>query len=103
MTQQLSLALPSQVLHSFLHSFTMVSHDSLTSQEVYLLPLTDSGAPNVPGEYIYLKAPTNPAYIVRFEIEGTSSICRQGSLWVNIPEPGKAFRRNEFRRYQWVT
>lgn len=81
----------------------MVAQDDLSSQEVYLLPLTDGGAPDVPREYIYLKAPTKPAYNVRFEIEGTSSICRQGSLWVNIPELGKQFRRDDFRRYEWVT
>ena len=75
---------------------------TFASQEVYSLPLNDYGVPDVPGQYIYLKAPTNPAYVVRFEIEGTSSICQQGSLWVNIPEPGKSFRRKEFRRYEWV-
>ena len=29
------------------------------SRQVYLLPLTDLGAPNVPNEYIYLPAPTD--------------------------------------------
>lgn len=81
----------------------MVAQDYLTSQEVHLLPLSDDGAPNVSGEYIYLKAPTDPAYLIRFEIEGTSSICRQGCLWINIPEPGKPFRRDVFRKYEWVT
>jgi len=72
-----------------------------TSQEtVFLLPLTDSGAPNVPGTYIYLPPPTEPAYCVRFQIEGTSSICRQGSLWVNIPEKGKKFSRGHYREYK---
>jgi len=80
----------------------MAARIDLASQEVYLLPLSDDGAPNVPGQYIYLKAPTDPAYIVRFEIEGTSSICRQGNLWVNIPEPGTPFHRHQFRRYEWV-
>ncbi|KAI9814789.1 MAG: hypothetical protein M1827_003055 [Pycnora praestabilis] len=51
-----------------------------TSHEVYLLPLTDEGAPDVPGTYIYLPPPTNPPYVVRFAIHGTSSICRKGSL-----------------------
>ena len=72
------------------------------AQDVFLLPLTDDGAPNVPNQYIFLKAPTSPAYVVRFEIEGTSSICRQGSLWVNIPEPDGVFRRDYFREYKWV-
>ncbi|EHY51845.1 Glycogen debranching enzyme [Exophiala dermatitidis] len=70
------------------------------TRQVYFLPLTDAGAPDVPHEYIYLPAPTDPAYYLRFAIEGTSSICRQGSLWVNIPEPGQAFDRNHFREYK---
>ncbi|KAL6716152.1 bifunctional 4-alpha-glucanotransferase/amylo-alpha-1,6-glucosidase [Lecanora helva] len=78
----------------------MTALDTLTSHEVFLLPLTDDGTPDVSMQYIYLKAPTNPPYVVRFEIEGTSSICRQGSLWVNIPEPGERFRREHFRRYE---
>ena len=80
----------------------MANQDAKPSQEVYLLPLSDHGAPLVPDEYIYLKAPTNPNYILRFQIEGTSSICRQGSLWVNIPEPGQPFQRDRFRKYEWV-
>ena len=72
----------------------------MTLQEVYLLPLTDGGAPDVPGRYIYLPPPTEPAYVVRFAIEGTSSICRQGSLWVNIPLEGEPFRRHQFREYK---
>jgi glycogen debranching enzyme len=76
-----------------------------TSQEIHLVPLTDDGAPNVPGghEYLYMPAPSDPAYVIRFEIEGTSSICRQGSLWVNIPEAGKPFNRHSFREFKWVT
>ena len=80
----------------------MVSSTATASQEVYLLPLDDNGVPQVPRQYIYLKAPTSPAYIVRFEIEGTSSICREGSLWVNIPEAGKPFHREVFRSYKLV-
>ena len=72
----------------------------MASQEVYLLPLVDDGAPDVPGRYIYLPPPSEPAYVVRFAIEGTSSICRQGSLWVNIPASGEGFRRNNFREYK---
>ena len=67
---------------------------------VYLLPLTDNGAPDVPNEYICLPAPTDPAYSLRFAIEGTSSICRQGSLWVNIPADGKEFDRAKYREYK---
>ena len=72
----------------------------MASQEVYLLPLTDRGSPDVPGGYIYLPPPTNPPYLVRFAIEGTSSICRQGSLWVNMPAVGNQFDRRNFREYK---
>ncbi|KAI9715764.1 MAG: hypothetical protein M1812_005763 [Candelaria pacifica] len=77
----------------------MASQAPRTSHEVYLLPLTDLGAPDVPGQYIYLPPPTDPAYVVRFAIEGTSSICRQGSLWVSVPAKGKEFDRNTFREF----
>jgi glycogen debranching enzyme len=70
------------------------------SQAVYLLPLTDAGAPDVPGTYIYLPPPTSPAYSVRFQIQGTSSICREGSLWVNIPAKGEEFKRSHYREYK---
>ena len=73
-----------------------------TSPEVYLLPLTDDGAPDVPGGYIYLPPPSDPAYAVRFAIEGTSSICRQGSLWVNIPKAGMDFRRDKYHEYKSI-
>lgn len=71
-----------------------------STRQVYFLPLTDAGAPDVPNEYIYLPAPTDPPYYLRFAIEGASSICRQGSLWVNFPEPGQIFDRNRFREYK---
>lgn len=74
----------------------------MSVQEVFLLPLNDEGAPDVPGKYIYLPQPSNPPYVIRFAIEGTSSICRQGSLWVNIPPYGEAFQRDLFREYKWV-
>ncbi|KAI1497217.1 glycogen debranching enzyme [Biscogniauxia marginata] len=75
---------------------------TITSNEVYLLPLKDNGAPDVPGEYIYFATPSSDPVTVRFTIEGTSSICRQGSLWVNIPERGAEFHRNKFREYKLV-
>lgn len=71
-----------------------------SAQNVYLLPLTDGGAPDVPGGYIYLPPPTDPAYIVRFSIDGTSSIAREGSLWVNIPGQGEQFERANYREYK---
>jgi len=74
------------------------------TQTVYLLPLTDDGAPDVPGghQYIHLPPPSEPVYNLRFQIEGASSICRQGSLWVNHPEKGKQFNRNTFKEYKSV-
>jgi len=76
---------------------------TVTSNEVYLLPLKDNGAPDVPGEYIYLATRSSEPITVRFTIEGTSSICRQGSLWVNIPEHGSEFQRDAFREFKYVT
>lgn len=70
---------------------------TMTSSEVYLLPLNDDGSPQVAGEYIYLAPRYGDPITVRFAIEGTSSICRHGSLWVNIPEKGNEFRRYKFR------
>ncbi|KAL8671009.1 MAG: hypothetical protein Q9168_004480 [Polycauliona sp. 1 TL-2023] len=78
----------------------MASISPPSSQEVYYLPLNDAGHPDVPGGYIYLPAPTNPVYIVRFAIEGTSSICREGSLWVNIPKKGDKFDRHAFHEFK---
>lgn len=70
------------------------------SRTIYKLPLTDTGAPDVPNQYVYLPAPTTPPYHLRFAIEGTSSICREGSLWVNIPLEGEEFNRSKFRQYK---
>lgn len=74
----------------------------MTSNEVYILPLKDDGAPDVAGEYIYLATRSSEPITIRFTIEGTSSICRQGSLWVNIPEHGSEFHRNSFREFKLV-
>jgi glycogen debranching enzyme len=73
---------------------------TMVSNEVYLLPLKDDGSPDVAGGYIYLTPTTTAPIIVRFEIEGTSSICRHGSLWVNIPEEGAEFHREKFREFK---
>jgi glycogen debranching enzyme len=70
------------------------------SKEVYLLPLLDNGAPDVPGGYIYLEPKSTAPITIRFAIEGTSSICRHGSLWVNVSEPGKPFARDVFREFK---
>lgn len=73
---------------------------TMISDEVYLLPLKDNGAPDVPGEYVYLAPRSQEPVTIRFTIEGTSSICRQGSLWVNIPEQGSEFQRQSFREFK---
>ena len=73
---------------------------TMTSNEVYLLPLNDDGSPQVAGEYIYLAPRYGDPIIIRFAIEGTSSICRHGSLWVNIPAKGDEFRRDKFTEYK---
>ncbi|KAI6785469.1 Glycogen debranching enzyme-like protein [Emericellopsis cladophorae] len=72
----------------------------MTSNEVYLLPLNDDGSPQVAGEYIYLAPRCGDPITIRFAIEGTSSICRHGSLWVNIPAKGEEFRRDKFTEYK---
>ena len=70
------------------------------TRKVYLLPLTDQGARHVTNEYVNLPPPTDPAYILRFAVEGTSSICRQGSLWVNIPVAGQQFDRSKYQEHK---
>jgi glycogen debranching enzyme len=77
----------------------MARSESNAPRAVYLLPLTDTGAPDVPGEYIYLPPPTNPPYSIRFVIDGASSICRHGSLHVNVPEYGQCFNRQKYHEY----
>ncbi|EPS42255.1 hypothetical protein H072_3786 [Dactylellina haptotyla CBS 200.50] len=71
----------------------------MAGNKVYLLILKDDGTPDVNGTYIRLPPPTEP-YTLRFQIEGTSSITRQGSLWVNIPEKGKEFHRENYREFK---
>lgn len=73
---------------------------TMISNEVYLLELNDDGSPNVPGEYVYIAPKTRDPVTIRFTIEGTSSITRHGSLWVNIPEQGVDFQREKFTEYK---
>ncbi|EON97811.1 putative glycogen debranching enzyme protein [Phaeoacremonium minimum UCRPA7] len=75
---------------------------TMISNEVYLLELNDDGSPNVPGEYVYIAPKTRDPVTIRFTIEGTSSITRHGSLWVNIPAQGVDFQRNKFTEYKLV-
>lgn len=74
----------------------------INNRTIYLLQLRDDGSPNLPGDrpYMYLPEVTSPNYCIRFEIEGTSSICREGSLWVNLPAKGEKFDRKSFREYK---
>jgi glycogen debranching enzyme len=72
----------------------------MVSNEIYLLPLNDDGSPDVAGGYVYIAPKSQDPVTIRFAIEGTSSICRHGSLWVNIPEQGADFRRDQFREYK---
>lgn len=74
----------------------------MVSNEVYLLPLNDDGSPDVAGQYVYIAPKTHDPVTIRFTIEGTSSICRHGSLWVNIPEHGAEFQRHKFREFPYV-
>ncbi len=75
---------------------------TILTSEVFLLPLNDDGSPQVSGnQYIYLAPKTADPITIRFAIEGTSSICRQGSLWVNIPEQGQEFQRDKFREFKY--
>ena len=74
----------------------------VTSSDVYLLPLNDDGSPDVPKGYIYLSPKSTAPITVRFAIEGTSSICRHGSLWVNVNENDEEFRRDKFREFKYV-
>ena len=82
------------------HHSTNMAPKTMVSNEVYLLPLKDDGSPDVAGGYIYLTPKTTAQIIVRFAIEGTSSICRHGSLWVNIPEEGAEFHREKLREFK---
>ncbi|KAL4782513.1 hypothetical protein BJX76DRAFT_289061 [Aspergillus varians] len=72
----------------------------MAQETFYLLPLKDDGSPDVPGGYIYLPPPDSAKYSLRFVIEGSSSICRGGTLWVNIPENGQSFDRLSFRAFK---
>ncbi|KAI9739576.1 MAG: hypothetical protein M1834_006294 [Cirrosporium novae-zelandiae] len=80
----------------------MSSQSVQASEKVFLLPLKDNGTPDLPSDYVYLPPPTNPPYKIRFAIEGTSSICRQGTLRCNIPAVGEEFVRTNYKEYKLV-
>lgn len=75
--------------------------ENMPRRAVYLLTLSDDGSPDIVGNYINLPPPTEP-YTLRFVIEGASSICRQGTLWVNVPAIGEEFDRKKFRKFEYV-
>jgi len=77
---------------------------SVTSPPVvYLLNLDDAGAPDVSGGgYINLPSPVTP-YTLRFAIQGASSVCREGKLWINVPKGNEAFEREKFQSIPFVT
>ena len=77
----------------------MPSPQSSSPRQVQLLRLTDSGAPAVPNQYVYLPPPTLPPYTLRFEIEGTSSVCRNGTFWTNIPQKDQKFKSDAFQKH----
>ena len=71
--------------------------------QVYLLPLTDDGSPDLSRGYVYLPPPTSPRYLLRFVLECRSAIFNKGTLWVNIPGDGKAaFNPAAFRGFEYV-
>jgi len=73
---------------------------TVTSNEVYLLNLNDDGSPAVPRQYVYIEPKKSEGLVLRFSIEGTSPICRHGSLWINIPAKDEPFRREEYREFK---
>ena len=77
----------------------MMDPRTVASTEVYILYLNDDGSPKVHREYVYIDPQSNEGFTLRFSIEGTSSICRHGSLWINVPEEGVGFKRDQYREY----
>ena len=59
------------------------------------MALDDVGAPALDGQYIKLPAPYEP-YTLRFQIDETAVIARQGTFYTNYPEPGKDFVRSRY-------
>ena len=80
----------------------MMDIRTVASTEVYILYLNDDGSPKVPRDYVHIDPQSNDGFILRFSIEGTSPICRHGSLWINVPEEGVGFERDQYREYPYV-
>lgn len=75
---------------------------TVASTEVHLLHLNDDGSPKVPRSYVYIDPQSDEGFTLRFSIEGTSPICRHGSLWINVPAEGAGFKREEYREFPYV-
>lgn len=76
--------------------------DSNNQELVYVVHLNDNGSPDAHHSYVNLPPPTTPAYSLRLQFEGSSPLCRYGSLWVNIPSAGEEFQRDKYREYKYV-
>lgn len=74
--------------------------DSNNQELVYVVHLNDNGSPDAHHSYVNLPPPTSPAYSLRLQFEGSSPLCRYGSLWVNIPPASEEFRRDKYREYK---
>ncbi|KAF3483763.1 glycogen debranching enzyme [Arthroderma uncinatum] len=74
----------------------MPTMDPNAQELVYAVRLNDNGAPDAHHDYINLPPPTKPPYVLRFQFEGSSRVCRHGSLCVNIPCAGEKFRRDKY-------
>ena len=101
-----STHLPSRLLvhspHSSPSSPSLRPCTTMAPPLVYMLPLTDTGAPDIAGDHISLPPPREP-YTLRIAIEGASSITRNGSLWTDVPAKGEKFGRNKFREFKFVS
>ncbi|EEQ32685.1 glycogen debranching enzyme [Microsporum canis CBS 113480] len=74
--------------------------DSNSQELVYVVRLNDNGSPDAYNEYVNLPPPTSPPYSLRLQFEGSSPLCRHGSLWVNIPLVDEEFQRDKYREYK---
>ncbi|RPA84891.1 hypothetical protein BJ508DRAFT_205664 [Ascobolus immersus RN42] len=70
-----------------------------TPHTIHVLNLKDDGSPDIIGSYINLPPPLEP-YTLRFAIVGGASVCREGTLHVNIPKKGEEFDRQKFQKFE---
>jgi glycogen debranching enzyme len=70
-----------------------------TSQTIHVLNLNDDGSPDIIGSYINLPPPLE-TYTLRFAIVGGAKVCREGTLYVNIPKKGEEFDRKKFQKFE---